>query len=220
MTNEQTVAREPEGASVSPSKSRHRTFERSLLIAWSGALVLALCAQGWYLHELRNKVTELESTASWTGSTLPTGNLDKPASSQRMWDPFAEMQRMQAQIDQRFERLFAERGADSRLNAAPEKEPSPAVSVNEKHDRFVVQAQLPAADLNNVNVRLNGQLLTIEGSRSAQQQESNKAGNLLEQTVDSYARSITLPQPVAPTGMTTELKDGVLTVTIPKLSRG
>ncbi|PSP84555.1 heat-shock protein [Halobacteriales archaeon QS_6_64_34] len=81
-------------------------------------------------------------------------------------------------------------------------------------DSFVVRADLPGYDSDDIDVQLSeGRTLTI----SAEQTEESD-GNFVqrERRSQSLSRSVTLPAAVTESETTASYEDGVLTVTLPK----
>ena len=137
------------------------------------------------------------------------------------WDPYAEIQRMQHDMDRMFNDAF------NRFNDSPDFQhlfrqgfTSPRMDVQEDDDQYIVIVDLPGNNEKDVSVNLDGQTLTIEGKQNFEKLDRDRNGNVIfqERRSGSFQRSITLPGPVRQTGMETEIDDGVLTIKIPKES--
>jgi len=135
--------------------------------------------------------------------------------------PWAEMQRIQAQMDRLFEdamqqfrsdQFFQPLAQDQQIAAEPE------VTVQDKQDQYIVTADIPGTKAESIDVGLSGQLLTISAQTENEQQQSNDKGQVIkeERYVSGFERALTLPGPVTASGMHSDYHDGVLTVTIPK----
>ena len=102
-------------------------------------------------------------------------------------------------------------------NPAPENEPVyvPRVDVRENAEAFVVVADLPGADEKSVEATVQKNVLTIEGWT---QLEKPQGGEELgrEFGAGRFRRDFTLPDAVDPERIQARVKNGVLTVTIPK----
>ncbi|HVP75765.1 MAG TPA: Hsp20/alpha crystallin family protein [Gaiellaceae bacterium] len=94
---------------------------------------------------------------------------------------------------------------------------SPPVDLEETDDAYVLEAELPGVDRNDVDVELIGNELTIEG----EVKEKERTGVLRRQTRRSgrFSYWITLPEPVEANGVDASLKDGILKVRVPKAER-
>jgi len=92
----------------------------------------------------------------------------------------------------------------------------PRFDVKETKDAYVVSADLPGVKDEELNVSLNGNLLTISGTREEEHREEGESYYAMERSHGSFARSFTMPDGVDGDGVTADLKQGVLTVRIPK----
>jgi len=136
-------------------------------------------------------------------------------------DPWAEMQRMQAQMDRMFEEAIQNFRSDRFFHPLEEDQQlvaQPKVTVQDKQDQYVVTADIPGTKAESIDVGLSGQLLTISAQTQKEQQQSNDKGQVIEEEsyVSGFERALTLPGPVTASGMHSDYHDGVLTVTIPK----
>lgn len=137
----------------------------------------------------------------------------------RTWNPYEEIQRMQRDMDRLFNQTF------SRFNQSPDFQQffnqgvtTPEMDVHEDDSQYTVIVNLPGAEENNISVKLDGQILTVEGKQDFSKQNKDSMGNVIfqERRSGSFQRSITLPEPVRESGMKTQVDNGVLTITIPK----
>ena len=102
-------------------------------------------------------------------------------------------------------------------NPAPENEPVyvPRVDVRENAEAFVVVADLPGADEKSVEATVQKRVLTIEGwTQLDKPQGGEELGR--EFGAGRFRRDFTLPDAVDPERIQARVKNGVLTVTIPK----
>ena len=102
-------------------------------------------------------------------------------------------------------------------NPAPENEPVyvPRVDVRENAEAFVVVADLPGADEKSVEATVQKRVLTIEGwTQLDKPQGGEELGR--EFGAGRFRRDFTLPDAVAAERIQARVKNGVLTVTIPK----
>lgn len=120
------------------------------------------------------------------------------------WDPFTEMSRLQ---DELFRSSFAPRNGASRATFAP------AVDVYEDADAIFVQAELPGLKLEDISVGVENDLLTLSGERKSEREEGHY---LRERWVGAFSRSFKLPRTVDVEKIEATLKDGILTVRLPK----
>ncbi|NCD21629.1 MAG: Hsp20/alpha crystallin family protein [Spartobacteria bacterium] len=104
-----------------------------------------------------------------------------------------------------------------KTNPTPENEPVyvPRVDVRETAEAFVVVADLPGADEKSVEATVQKRVLTIEGwTQLEKPQDGEELGR--EFGAGRFRRDFTLPDAVDPERIQARVKNGVLTVTIPK----
>src|SRR4029079_19683367 len=92
----------------------------------------------------------------------------------------------------------------------------PRFDMKETQDAYVINADLPGVKDEALNVSLNGNLLTISGTREEEHREEEESYYAMERSHGSFARSFTMPDGVESEGVSADLKQGVLTVRIPK----
>jgi HSP20 family protein len=92
----------------------------------------------------------------------------------------------------------------------------PRFDVKEIKGAYVIKADLPGVKDDDVDVSLSGNLLTISGKREEEHREEGESYYAMERSSGNFARSFTMPDGVDATSVTAELKNGVLTVQIPK----
>lgn len=113
------------------------------------------------------------------------------------WDPFAEM----FPTVNRFEgAVFA-----------------PRFEVKETKDAYVFKADLPGIEEKNLDITLTGNRLTVSGTREAEQQQETETYYAYERSYGSFSRSFTLPEGADVEHCDADLKNGVLTVSVPKM---
>jgi len=90
------------------------------------------------------------------------------------------------------------------------------VDVRDGDGEFVVTADLPGYDKDDIEVTLAGRTLRIETER--EEDTEFEAGEYIrnERRHESVSRSVRLPEPVADDGVSASFSNGVLTVTLEK----
>lgn len=92
----------------------------------------------------------------------------------------------------------------------------PDVDVKETPSAFVFKADVPGMKEKDIEVSLTGNRLTLSGKREEEKREEKETYFATERTYGSFTRSFTLPAGTDPEHVAADLKDGVLTVTVPK----
>jgi HSP20 family protein len=93
---------------------------------------------------------------------------------------------------------------------------SPSVDIAETEDELVLKADLPEVRLEDVEVRVENQTLTLKGERKFEQDNSVRGFHRIERNYGAFTRSFSVPGTVDSEKVTAELKNGVLTVKLPK----
>ncbi len=124
-------------------------------------------------------------------------------------NPFDDIERMFERMQEQLEGEFE--GA--------ELTGSVAVDVAEREDEYVVTADLPGFEREDVNVELQEEALRIEAEHSEQEEESEEGRYVRrERTTQSLSRTVPLPGRAEADGAEATFSNGVLTVTLPKAS--
>lgn len=112
------------------------------------------------------------------------------------WDPFREMAPMIPAVD-RF--AFA-----------------PSFDVTEDKDAFLFKADVPGVKSEDLEITTQGNRIQITGKRDNEHEQKTGSVYTYERQYGSFTRSFTLPDGVDISLAKSELKDGVLTLVIPK----
>ncbi len=91
----------------------------------------------------------------------------------------------------------------------------PPVCLWEDGERFVLEAEVPGLKMENLNVEVLGSEITIKGTRSRETGE-NVTFHRQERGAGEFSRTIALAVEIDPERAEASLKDGVLTVLLPK----
>jgi HSP20 family protein len=130
-------------------------------------------------------------------------------------DPWGVMPRLQDEIN----RLFNNRENDSSSATATW---IPPVDIHEYGDRFELYVDLPGVDPSQVELTLDGGILTLSGER--REQATNRSGEdaqarRTERGHGHFHRRFVLPDTADGEKVNATGKNGVLTVTIPKQAK-
>lgn len=131
------------------------------------------------------------------------------------WDPFKD-------LDELHNRLTRALGGRSSLTNGNGKEQitvaewEPLVDISEDDHAYLIKAELPEIQKEDVKVRLESGVLTISGNRRLEKEEGNRKYHRVERAYGSFVRSFTMPDDADPDKVRAEFKDGVLRVTIDK----
>jgi HSP20 family protein len=132
----------------------------------------------------------------------------------QLWNPFQEFENL---ID-RYNKSSGgaiRKSADNDLNFS---DWAPSVDIEEDAERYLITADLPGVDKENIDVKLDNGMLSIRGEKRTET-ETDKGGkhHRRERFHGTFARSFTLPDSIDADKVDATYKDGVLTLAIPKV---
>ncbi len=95
---------------------------------------------------------------------------------------------------------------------------APRVDVRDREDHYEITAELPGVDKKNIHVHVKDGVLTLEAEAS-QSEKEEKGGRVIrqERRYGRYLRSFDLGGDVHDEDINASFKDGVLTLTAPKV---
>lgn len=95
----------------------------------------------------------------------------------------------------------------------------PHVDVAESEEAFVVTADIPGVDPENIEINLHNGVLSIRGERTADEESSENNVTRRERFTGSFLRQFNLPDAVDEDGISATSNHGVLEVTIPRAKK-
>jgi HSP20 family protein len=111
------------------------------------------------------------------------------------WDPFSEMGRGRS-------------GSNEMI--------APAFDVRETEDAYLIEADLPGFDEDDVDVSVSGNRLTVSGKRENKSENKRESYYYSERSYGSFSRSFVLPDGTDSERIEADMKNGVLTLQVPK----
>ena len=131
------------------------------------------------------------------------------------YDPFFGVRQLQNDIN----RLFS--GVSTNDSSSVTADWVPSVDINEFEDRFQLYVDLPGIDPKDVEITLEGGVLTITGERYAQAEKADE--NILrrraERGAGRFYRRFILPETVDAEKVKATDRHGVLEILIPKQAK-
>lgn len=127
-------------------------------------------------------------------------------------NPFEELEQLFDRMNRQFEQ--SAEGMDSGMWGMK----SMSVDIEDREDEFVVTADLPGFDKEDMSVKLADNQLKIKAEREEHVEEGEEGEYIRrERSQRSTSRSVSLPEPVDEEGVEARYKNGVLTVTLQKV---
>jgi len=92
------------------------------------------------------------------------------------------------------------------------------MNVSETDGEFRITAELPGVHEDDIEIRLDNDLLTIRGEKKYSRTERDEQENyhLVERAYGTFQRSLRLPTPVDPERVSASCENGVLQINLPK----
>ena len=129
------------------------------------------------------------------------------------WNPISEFD----DLMNRYNRMFglARNDRDSK-DLFSRSDWSPAVDIKETPEAFLVEAELPGMNKDDVKVTVHDGVLSIQGERSIEEDNQDSKHHRIERFYGSFLRRFTLPDNVDENSVKASFKDGLLTLTVRK----
>ena len=135
--------------------------------------------------------------------------------STQRWEPFRDLEQVSERMRRLLEQTF---GADELAQFVSATTAwVPSVDIEEQDDAYVVEAELPGVKRQDVNIELVGNELTVTGEIK----EKERKGVVRRRTrrTGHFEYRVLLPDQVESDKIDANLKDGVLTVRVPKAEK-
>lgn len=92
----------------------------------------------------------------------------------------------------------------------------PSIDVSETEDQFLISAELPGMDKDNIDISLENGRLSISGERSFEKEDKGKKYHRVESSYGSFERSFQLPDNVDEESISATYENGLLNISIDK----
>ena len=122
------------------------------------------------------------------------------------FDPFAELRRMQSEMNRLFGGFTAATARDF-----------PPVNIWLGENSVVVTAELPGVTRDDVSLNLQDDVLSLTGKREPKMQEENVNWQRRERAYGSFSRAIQLPFRVDPNKVQARFENGILEIEMERL---
>ena len=128
-----------------------------------------------------------------------------------MWNEFDRLRRG-------MDNLYTALGTGARRAADPwwrEARLFPLLNVKRDDNRYLVTAELPGISTEDLEIRVEGDTLTLKGERKPSDLGEGTSFHRRERASGRFQRSMTLPHRIDSEKVVARYKDGVLSVTLP-----
>jgi len=128
------------------------------------------------------------------------------------WPSFTRLSDLRDEIDRLFDLPLAGlTGSSSWMSGW-----TPALDVYDDKDHYVVKAEVPGMNKDDIDVSLHEGSLTITGERKSEHAGQETGVYRSERFFGRFQRTVDLPTGVDASRVKADYRDGILTVTLPK----
>ena len=127
------------------------------------------------------------------------------------WEPVREMMTLREAMDRLFDDAFTRP-----INLRDGGWSAPAIDMYQTDDEVVIKAALPGFKVEEVQINVTGDVLTLRGETKHEEEQQDKAWHIREHRWGSFERSVKLPTDVTADQANADFENGILTITLPK----
>lgn len=129
-------------------------------------------------------------------------------------NPFKEIEKARSEMDRLWDTFLF--GRPQEIEFQEKEEWQPAIDVTETKKEIIVRVEIPGMNPEEIDITLSGRTLTTKGEKKQGEKEKEENYHVIERSIGSFTRSITLSKEVESDKISASYKDGVLKVTLPK----
>jgi HSP20 family protein len=130
------------------------------------------------------------------------------------WDPFVELEDVSKQLNRIFNKFPARIEPGRELLTMADWQPR--VDITETDTAYLIKGEIPGVNKEDIKVNIENGMITMSGERKQEKEEKNKKFHRIERSYGSFMRSFRVPDNVDESAIKAEVKDGMLSVTMPK----
>ena len=131
------------------------------------------------------------------------------------WQPFQEMETLRRQMDQMFDELAGSYRLASRQSSTSWK---PAIELQDTEDHLILRAEIPGVEGKDIDVQITREAVAISGEHRFEKKNEEKGFFRSEFRYGSFQRVIPLPVPIQNDQAKADFQNGILTLTLPKVT--
>ncbi|HWP34941.1 MAG TPA: Hsp20/alpha crystallin family protein [Thermodesulfobacteriota bacterium] len=132
------------------------------------------------------------------------------------FDPFRDLQRIQARMNRLFDEVFGRRAARPAEEPATGGGFTPAVDLWETPEAYLLRAELPGVSREDVQIEVTDNTLVLRGERKMGGNLRHEDWLCQEGSYGPFYRALTLPGSIEADKIQARVQNGVLEVIIPK----
>jgi len=129
------------------------------------------------------------------------------------WLSIRDINDVQSEMNRLYDSFFG----GSTQSGVSERVWAPVADMHETKDELVIKLDLPGMNEKDIQVSITGDLLSVRGQRQQTEEIKQDSYYKAERWAGRFERSFQLPIPVQTDKVRATYRDGVLTVTLPKV---
>ncbi len=133
------------------------------------------------------------------------------------WEPFREVEMLRRQMNQLFYDLAEANQGGSDTSSSNTTAWVPAVELQDKGSELLLRAEIPGVEGKDLDIQVMQDAVSIAGEHRYEKRSESNGNFRSEFRYGSFQRVIPLPTKVQNQQVKADLKDGILTLTLPKL---
>ena len=130
------------------------------------------------------------------------------------YNPWTAQPALQDEIKQVFDKFFGD--AENDQSNVVTSQWVPRVDIKEESDRFVIFADIPGVDPQDIEIHMDKGILTIKGERKLETRNEGQRFSRMERAHGLFHRRFALPDSANADGIAASGRNGVLEISIPK----
>lgn len=127
-----------------------------------------------------------------------------PITRNGVYSPFARLRTLQNEMNRMFE------------GTGLKREAFPAVNIWSNENEVILKAELPGVTADDMDITVEGDVLTLEGERKAENPGEESSYHRRERGSGTFIRSFRLPYEIDNGKVKAAYKDGILKITMPR----
>ncbi len=129
------------------------------------------------------------------------------------WEPFREIDSLQREMNRLFESLSPTTTSKENLAVAF----IPPAEIHETPEAIQLKLEVPGMEAKDLDVQVTAEAVSISGERQSETHSEEKGVTRTEFRYGNFRRVIPLPSPIQNDKVQAEYKNGILSLTLPKV---
>jgi HSP20 family protein len=129
------------------------------------------------------------------------------------WDPIQATAALQERMNRLFRESYVPEGPEEALTTT---RLAPPVDIYEDEHKITLKIEVPGIDEKDIDVRIQGNTLTVHGERKLEKEEKEENFRRVERQYGAFTRSFTLPASVDLGQVSADCDKGVLRINLAK----